>query len=99
MMRHTPIPVLDEREFLDRYGEVMCGRDLCRALGYGSAKSLRRAQQNGLLPTIVFELPNRRGRYALTRDVVAWLQRCRDSAEEAVVAGMSTPHEEDRAMS
>lgn len=58
---------------LAAHGELMNGRALWHTLGFRSERSFQRAVQNGTLPVPVFALPSRRGRFARTRDIAAWL--------------------------
>jgi len=62
-----------EQDLLARYGELMRGEDLRRALGYRSKRTFARAIQAGTVPVPLVGLPNRRGRFARTRDVARWL--------------------------
>jgi hypothetical protein len=58
---------------LAAHGELMSGRALWHTLGFRSERSFQRVIQKGTLPVPVFTLPSRRGRFARTRDVAAWL--------------------------
>lgn len=58
---------------LRRHGELLTGKTLHRCLGFGSVRSFQRAVTEGALPVVTFTLPGRRGRFARTRDVAAWL--------------------------
>ena len=58
---------------LERFGELMKGRDLAGLLGFGSDRSFARAAASGQLPIPVFRMKGRRGWFARTRDVAAWL--------------------------
>ncbi|MCC8536830.1 hypothetical protein ACDH70_00955 [Xanthomonas axonopodis pv. poinsettiicola] len=58
---------------LRRHGELLKGKALRQCLGFGSVRSFQRAVTEGALPVITFTLPGRRGRFARTRDVAAWL--------------------------
>ncbi|MBB3814761.1 hypothetical protein FHY13_003132 [Xanthomonas arboricola] len=58
---------------LRRHGELLTGKALRQCLGFGSVRSFQRAVTEGALPVITFTLPGRRGRFARTRDVAAWL--------------------------
>jgi hypothetical protein len=61
------------RQLLDRYGPTLGGRDLYSALGFKSYAAFHRSKQRGELGVNVFSLPGRRGLFALTIDVAAWL--------------------------
>lgn len=69
-----------EQGLVDRYGPVLGARVLYQALGYPSPAALRQALLRGTVNIPIFEIPNRRGRFALARDVAAWLAKCRSSA-------------------
>ena len=43
------------------------------ALGFKSAAAFCRAVRDGRLPVRLFEMPGRRGRFALATDVSEWL--------------------------
>lgn len=60
-----------------RHGPVLGGSDLAAALGHRSAASLRQARRRGQVAVPLFTLPNRRGQFALTREVAEWLARAR----------------------
>jgi hypothetical protein len=60
-------------DLLTEHGELVGGSDLQRCLGFKSTRSFQRAQKEGRLPIPTFLLPGRRGVFARTRDVVAWL--------------------------
>lgn len=61
----------------ERHGPVLSGAALYRALGFPTAAAMRQALSRGQLSVPVFDIANRRGRFALTRDVALWLARCR----------------------
>lgn len=63
-----------EKEMLEIYGPVMGGRDLVKALGYRSLTTFRKAVRDGALGVKVFSLPDRQGKYALTRDVARFIE-------------------------
>ena len=62
-----------EAQLTKEHGTLLTGESLRRALGYRSIDALRQAMSRGTLPVPVFTIPNRRGRFALVRDVAAWL--------------------------
>lgn len=78
-MNLVPISLETElRESLERrYGPLLTGASLRQALGYPSAAAYRQARRRQQLPVTVFCLPNRRGSFALTLEVAAWLARSR----------------------
>lgn len=62
-----------EDDLLRVYGPIIHGRDLVKALGYPSGDAFRQAVSRGVVPVDVFPLENRRGKYALAKDVALWL--------------------------
>lgn len=58
-----------------QHGPLMTGSSLWRALGYKSSASFRQAKVRNTVCIRVFNLPGRRGIYAFTKDVAAWLER------------------------
>jgi len=66
--------------FLDRYGELITGPELYRSLGFRTAEAFRQAKRRGPLPVSTFQLPSRRGHFALARDVADWLCTQRQAA-------------------
>jgi hypothetical protein len=63
---------------LEKYGPLIGGPDLVKVLGYRSNASFRRAVRLGIIGVRVFDIPGRKGKYAKTQDVVAWLKKLTD---------------------
>jgi len=61
-------------ELLKLYGPLIGGMDLRNLLGYKAASTFNRAKRMNLIGVKIFEIPNRRGSFALTKDVADWLQ-------------------------
>jgi len=55
------------------FGPLMSGEALWRTLGFTTAASFHHASSRGLVPVDSFRLPRRKGRFARTADVSAWL--------------------------
>jgi hypothetical protein len=53
---------------------VISAAETARLLGYPSAGALAKARQTGRLPIDMFQIPGRRGWFAATASVRAWLQ-------------------------
>lgn len=70
------------KELLHSHGELMSGPALYRALGFKSAGRFRQSLRCEPPPIPVFQLPQRRGYFALTRDAADWLYRQRVSASD-----------------
>jgi hypothetical protein len=66
-----------ERGLHERHGPMLGGAALYRALGFPTAAAMRQAVARGRVPVPLFDIENRRGRFALTRDVALWLASCR----------------------
>lgn len=64
-------------ELQDRYGPLMSGSALVKALGYGSADAFRQAVSRKTVPVAIFPIAERRGKFALTREVAQWLAKQR----------------------
>lgn len=64
----------------DRHGPVLGGKALHQVLGYPTAAAFRQAMLRGAVAVPIFEIPKRRGRFALARDVALWLVQCRANA-------------------
>jgi len=64
----------DLRDSLDRkYGPLINGKQLTSLLKFSSMAAFRQALRRGVLPVRVFDLPGRKGKFALTGDVAQWL--------------------------
>lgn len=67
----------------NQFGPLMGGADLWRSLGFRTATAFSRALRVGALELPIFDLPCRRGKFALTRDVAAWLERAASAAAQS----------------
>lgn len=63
-----------------QYGPMLGSSALIKALGYPSAGAFHQAIFRGTVPVPIFRIDNRRGSFALTRDVALWLSRKRAQA-------------------
>lgn len=70
-----------EHDLHARHGTLLGGAALYRSLGFPTAAAMRQAFSRGKVPVPVFEIPDRRGRFARTRDVALWLARCMASSQ------------------
>lgn len=66
-----------ECSLTERYGEILNTAALARELGYPSTAAFRMAVLRGKIDLQVFEIPNRKGRFALARDVAVWIAQLR----------------------
>lgn len=71
---------LIEKDLIEKYGILLSGDALKRSLGYPSMGALHKAINRELLPIPTFQLKDRRGRFALTKDVANWLAEQRNNA-------------------
>lgn len=83
------------REEMQRcHGPLLGGPLLLGALGLPSAAALRQARHRGQVAVTLFTLPQRRGVYALTRDVADWLASARLGADHPHAFEKGAPHTE-----
>ncbi|RUL66866.1 hypothetical protein EKH79_03135 [Dyella dinghuensis] len=68
---------------MERYGAVVGGEALRSLLGFNTLGAFRQARVGGSLGVKVFQLPARRGHFALTEEVCAWLLAQREPVEES----------------
>lgn len=63
-----------EKDLLLMYGSpLISGADLQKAMGFRSVDALRQAITRQTIPVRVFKLKNRRGMFALVKDIALWL--------------------------
>jgi hypothetical protein len=58
-------------------GPIMQGEALYKALGYKTLAGFNKAYYRGTVPIPVFKVKNKKGRYALTKEVAIWLAEMR----------------------
>lgn len=66
-------------DLYERHGPIIGGAALAKALGYASTAAFRQAFRRHTVPIEVFEVPNRKGKFALTKDVNAWLENLKQN--------------------
>lgn len=72
-----------ETDLLSLYGSpLLSGVDLQKAMGYRSIDAVRQAIARKTIPVKVFTMKNRRGKYALVKDIAYWLAENAISKEE-----------------
>lgn len=59
---------------LREHGPLLDAAGTAKALGFRSVDALRQARQRGRLPITMFRLPDRRGWFAATLTVAAWIE-------------------------
>lgn len=62
-----------EADLFGQYGPLLGGGELIRALGYPTARAFQQAVVRDLVDVQVFSIRRRRGKFALTKEVAAWL--------------------------
>lgn len=65
-------PVIDL--LIRTHGPLLGGMALWHVLGYTSARAFSKAVERHTVPVETFRIPHRRGRFAMTHDVVTWLR-------------------------
>lgn len=75
-----------ERKLIHEWGMLLSGEGLARCLGYRSLGTMRQAIKRRTLPVPFFSIKNRRGKYALAKDVARWL------AEQRASVGLPETH-------
>ncbi len=72
-----------EKDLLAMYGSpLLSGENLQKAMGYRTIDALRQAIARKTIPVNVFSMENRRGKYALVKDIANWLAINARSEEE-----------------
>jgi len=71
-----------EQDFIERYGPVLTGDALRNCLGYSSMSALRQAIARNKVNVPIFHLKDRRGQFALSKDVARWLAMHRNNVCE-----------------
>ncbi|MCG7568195.1 hypothetical protein MHM95_18140 [Pseudoalteromonas sp. CnMc7-15] len=88
-----PVEILAEElkdDLMQLYGPMIYGKALYMSLGYGSGDAFRQAVSRKSVPVPVFPIENRRGKFALTKDVALWIAKQRlDLREETKEEHMS----------
>jgi hypothetical protein len=80
MKKHSIVDAATlEKDLFERYGPLITDESLRIALGYKSIDAFRQALTRKTVPVPVFTVQNRRGKYALVKDVATWLANQRNS--------------------
>lgn len=69
-----------ERDLFERHGPMISDEALRVALGYRSTDAFRQALTRKTVPIPVFSVENRRGKYALVKDLAFWLAKQRNES-------------------
>ncbi|MCF3494693.1 hypothetical protein GUV62_20990 [Stenotrophomonas maltophilia] len=70
-----------ETKYLRTFGAVLSASQTAKILGYSSTATLAKARARGSLPFKMFMLPKRRGWFADTTDVAAFVNSIKSSTD------------------
>lgn len=79
MFTKPEAPSLAENLF-EKWGPMMGGIALAKALGFPTTSAMRQAIARGQVSLKMFKISGRRGRFALTQDVSSWLSSQAENA-------------------
>jgi hypothetical protein len=79
----SPLAQVLARNIVKGQRPLVSNEELREALGYSTMDAFRQALARRTVPVPVFSLPNRRGKYALVKDVADWLATQREAAVAA----------------
>ena len=79
-----PLATLLERELTSRFGPMVSNDNLRITLGYASKEVFRQAISRKTVPVPIFDIENRRGKFALVKDIAVWLAAQRERATLSV---------------
>lgn len=77
---NEPLEAILERDLLNTYGPIVSNDTLRLVLGYKSNEAFRQALARQTVPVPVFKIENRRGKFALSKDIASWLAAQRATA-------------------
>jgi len=66
-----------ENDLLRMYGPVLHGQNLRQSLGYETRDAFRQAVTRKVVPVPIFDIEHRKGKFALSKDVAAYLAKKR----------------------
>lgn len=69
-----------EQKLTEKYGFVLGSDPLFKLLGYPTINALKQGVIRNQISVPIFSIENRRGKFALTKDVAEWLAMKRLSA-------------------
>lgn len=77
---------------LHQYGPLIGGADLRKVLGFRSAAAFQHAVREKIINVRIFGIPGRRGKFALTLDVAAWLTTVSNAADAVATSVLDKLH-------
>lgn len=72
-MDREEILISIEDSIIRHYGPLINGKELEKILRYPTRGAFLKAKSRGLLPIKVFQIPNRKGVFALYKDLAEWM--------------------------
>ena len=66
-----------EAGLMQLYGPLIFGDNLTSILGFSSRRAMLQAIKVERVPVTIFELENRKGKYAFAKDIAKWLAELR----------------------
>lgn len=82
-----PLATHLEKNLMLQHGPIVSNQTLSELLGYPSRDAFRQAVSRGTIPIPIFDIENRKGKFALITDVAAWLADQRERAVARSDAG------------
>jgi hypothetical protein len=70
-----------EKDLTTKYGVILSSSVLVQILGYSNPEAFRQSLSRKTIPIPIFKIQNRRGHFALAKDVAMWIAQCRASAQ------------------
>ncbi len=80
-----------EAELVSKHGPLLPPSVLPTLLGYRSVDAYRKAVSRRTVPVAIFKLENRRGSFALAKDVARWISQRRHQATEPAPCAEPAP--------
>lgn len=80
-------PKILASQMLEQFGPTITGTDLYIALGFKTYAAFYRSLKRREVGVSVFNLPGRRGWFALTSDVATWLTQKRNESSLGAACG------------
>jgi hypothetical protein len=85
-------------QFVQQFGPILSSEVLVKVLGYRSPAAYRQAVARDTVPVPLFQIPNRRGRFALARDVAIWMSQQRRAVTTGDRARHLVPAESNKSL-
>lgn len=76
---------------LETHGPLLCASSVARLLAFRSTDALRQARLHHRLPIEMFQIDGRRGWFAATSEVAAWIEETTRPRQERKAGGGNRP--------